>query len=318
GEKGVGWDFADEGTLGIDVGQAVYTRIPNELDNQVWWEWGPFYKSASQRHGEAVDPDVPTIEGVLYEAGAAYEPYRIPEEKKVPPLMFTMDESGQVGETETNLIQHLEQFFAAIGTGRPEVDDDADWQEFQDGFTSIGLDNYLEIQQTAYDRQFGCAASPDDPRRWPGARQGARPPRRRVHRSALGHLGRGSVGVGEIRDGGVAGIMDCHVLDDGAVPDGLDPQRGCRHRVLETVDAPHPDRPPLGQQPPLAVQDPVGGHALPLLEPFGQLDVVQPHRPAEVHVGAARGGTDRPLVGRAESVAQSLTELGGAGVVRRV
>ena len=155
GEKGVGWDFADQGAVGIDGEQAVYARIPNDLENQLWWEWGPFYKSSSQRHGEAVDPDVPTIEGVLYEAGAAYEPYRVPQEIKVPPLMFTMDESAQVGETETNLLQHLEQFFAAFGTGRADVDDDADWQEFQDGFTSIGLDNYLEIQQTAYDRQFG-------------------------------------------------------------------------------------------------------------------------------------------------------------------
>lgn len=155
GEKGVGWDFADEDAIGIDGGKAVYTRIPNEIENQVWWEWGPFYKSASQRHGEAVDPDVPTIEGVLYDAGALYEPHQIPQENKVPPLMFTMDESAQVGETETNLIQHLEQFFAALGTGRADVDDDADWQEFQDGFTSIGLDNYLEIQQAAYDRQFG-------------------------------------------------------------------------------------------------------------------------------------------------------------------
>src|SRR5699024_9011012 len=109
----------------------------------------------SQRQGEAVDPDVPTIEGVQYEAGAAYEPNRIPTGKKVPPLMFTMDESGQVGETETSLIRHLEQFFAAIGTGRADVEADADWQDFQDCCTAIGQDNYLESQQTAYDRQFG-------------------------------------------------------------------------------------------------------------------------------------------------------------------
>lgn len=155
GEQGVGWEFADEGMEGINGEQAVYARIQNELENQTWWEWGPFYKSASQRHGEAVEQGVRTIEGVLYEAGAAYEPYRIPKENKLPPLMFTMDESAQVGETETNLTQHIEQFMAAFGTGRSDVDNDADWQEFQDGFTSIGVDNYLEIQQTAYDRQFG-------------------------------------------------------------------------------------------------------------------------------------------------------------------
>lgn len=155
GEQGVGWDFADEGAMGINGAQAVYARIPNELDNQVWWEWGPFYKSESQRHGEAVAEDTLTIEGTLYEAGKAYEPYRIPKESKLPLLVFTTDEAAQVGEFETNLGQHLEQFFAAIGTGRADVDDDAAWQEFQDGFTSIGVDNFLEIQQTAYDRQFG-------------------------------------------------------------------------------------------------------------------------------------------------------------------
>jgi putative aldouronate transport system substrate-binding protein len=155
GEKGVGWDFADEGTLGINGAQAVYSRIPNELDNQTWWEWGPFFKSESQRHGEAVPEGTKTIEGTLYEAGKAYEPYQIPKESKLPLLVFTTEEAAQVGEAETNLRQHLEQFFAAIGTGRADVDDDADWQEFQDGFTSRGVENFLEIQQTAYDRQFG-------------------------------------------------------------------------------------------------------------------------------------------------------------------
>lgn len=157
GEQGLGWEFADEGMEGVNGDQAVYTRLMHgdEIDNQTWWEWGPFYKSASQRQSETVEEDTLTIEGVLYDAGAAYEPYRIPQESKVPPLVFTNEESGQVGETETNLLQHLEQFFAAIGTGRSDVDDDADWQEFIDGFTSIGLENYLEIQQTAYDRQFG-------------------------------------------------------------------------------------------------------------------------------------------------------------------
>src|SRR5690625_2664190 len=138
GERGVHWDYSDEGALGISEQQAVYEVIPQEEEptNVGWWEWGPFFTSMSQRHGEAVSDDGTSIEPSLYQATAAYEPYRIAEELVLPALAFDMDQSAQVGEIETNLVQHLQQSFASLATGRSDFTKDGDWQAYVDQFST--------------------------------------------------------------------------------------------------------------------------------------------------------------------------------------
>ncbi|WP_181869814.1 hypothetical protein [Brachybacterium alimentarium] len=155
GEQGVGWDYTDPGAVGIDGEQAVYEVIPDgaDLTNQGWWEWGPSYKSSSQRHGEAVLDGSSSIEPSLFKAGMAYEPYRIAQDLKVPMLAFDMEQSAQVGELETNLSQHLEQSFAQIATGKSDFAKDADWKAYVDQFTTIGVDQLLSTYQEAYDSQ---------------------------------------------------------------------------------------------------------------------------------------------------------------------
>ena len=158
GEQGKGWDYADKGLVGIDGEQAVYEVLPDgaELKNQSWWEWGPFFKSMSQRHSEAVEEGSTSIEPSLYEAGKAYEPYRIDKELKVPTLAFDMEQSAQVGEVEANLTQQLTQSFASIATGKADMTEDADWQAHVEQFNAIGVENLLSLYQEAYDAQHGA------------------------------------------------------------------------------------------------------------------------------------------------------------------
>lgn len=155
GEQGTGWDYADNGATGIDGEQAVYEVLEGsgDLKNQGWWEWGPYFKSMSQRHSEAVGESSSSIEPSLFDAAAAYEPYRIDKELKVPTLAFDMDQSAQVGEIEANLTQQLQQSFASIATGRADMTKDADWQTHVEQFTAIGVENLLSIYQEAYDAQ---------------------------------------------------------------------------------------------------------------------------------------------------------------------
>lgn len=155
GEQGKGWDWSDKGEKSIDDRQAVYTPISNELENQSWWEWGPFYKSNDQRLGEGVAKDSPSVEPSLYQASKLYEPYQIPKEMKLPVLAFDMEQAAQVGETLTNLSTHLTQSVAAFAKGTADASDDADWKAFLDGFDKQGLQDYLKINQDAYDKQFG-------------------------------------------------------------------------------------------------------------------------------------------------------------------
>ncbi|WP_193106210.1 hypothetical protein [Brachybacterium sp. FME24] len=157
GEQGVGWDFASEGQMGIDGQQAVYEVLPTpeDLKNTAWREWGPLYKSMSQRHGEVVQESNPSVEPILFRAAELYEPFATPEESGVPPLVLDMDQSAQIGEITTNLESHLKQAMAAFGTGAKDASDDADWDEYIATASSIGIDTYTEIHQAAYDAQNG-------------------------------------------------------------------------------------------------------------------------------------------------------------------
>ena len=157
GEQGADWDWADEGQTGIDSQQAVYTVLNpgDELKNRTWREWGPLYKSTSQRHSEALDPDSPSIEPILYEGTKLVEPFATPEKIGVPPLIYDMEQSAQTGEIILNLEDHLKQTIADFATGRADAADDASWTAYLDKARAIGVDTYISIAQDAYDQQYG-------------------------------------------------------------------------------------------------------------------------------------------------------------------
>lgn len=157
GERGVGWDWATAEQKGIDGRQAIYQVLPSpeELKNQTWREWGPLYQSVDQRHAEAVQDANPSVEPILYAAGTLYEPFATPQERGVPPLVYDMDQSAQLGEIETNLENHFTQAMAAFGTGAKDASKDADWDEYIAGATAIGVETYVQLTQAAYDAQRG-------------------------------------------------------------------------------------------------------------------------------------------------------------------
>ncbi|GAA1488277.1 hypothetical protein GCM10009626_10230 [Brachybacterium sacelli] len=157
GEQGTDWDWADQGLQGIDGQQAVYQILDpgTELTNRVWREWGPLYKSMSQRHSEAVPENSPSIEPILYAGTSINEPFATPEEIGVPPLIHDMEQSAQVGEIITNLEDHVKQLMADVATGRADAGEDAAWNAYLDGAEAMGVDTYLSISQAAYDEQYG-------------------------------------------------------------------------------------------------------------------------------------------------------------------
>lgn len=153
GEQGVGWDWATSDQKGIDGRQAIYQVLDKgkELKNQTWREWGPLYQSVDQRHGEAVKDANPSVEPILYEAGKLYEPFATKIENGVPPLIYDMDQSAEIGEIETNLDNLYKQTIAAFGTGTKDATKDADWEEYIATAKAIGVETFVQIKQTAYD-----------------------------------------------------------------------------------------------------------------------------------------------------------------------
>jgi putative aldouronate transport system substrate-binding protein len=157
GEQGTGWDYSDKGAEGIDGRQAIYKVLPTpeDLKNQAWREWGPLYKSSDQRLGEEVDKESQTVEPILYDAGKLYEPYASNQDYSLPTLVYTIDQAAQQGEISTNLSDAFKQAMADFGTGKKDASNDADWDAYISSCTSIGSDSLVELQQAAYDEQYG-------------------------------------------------------------------------------------------------------------------------------------------------------------------
>ena len=154
GPQGKGWEWAKEGEKGIDDRQAIYGRVPNELENAGWNEWGPSNLSMDVRHGERLD-DAGSQEPILYQASKACEPYATPEEEFFPEPFFNVDQAAQIGEYTTNIQTVLIQGFTDFSLGKTDISDDAAWDSFKQSLDGAGLSSYLQVLQEADSMQVG-------------------------------------------------------------------------------------------------------------------------------------------------------------------
>ncbi len=67
--------------------------------------------------------------------------------------VFTADEALRVSDLGTVITQFVQENMAQTITG--QIDPDTGWQPFHKQLASLGIDEYLEIHQAAYDRIGG-------------------------------------------------------------------------------------------------------------------------------------------------------------------
>lgn len=143
-----GWSWAKEGETGIDGRQAIYGRVPNELENAGWNEWGPYNLCMDVRHAERVD-DTGSQEPILYEASKACEPFAVPEEEYFAEPFFSVDQAAQIGEYTTNIQTALVQGFTDFSLGNTDISDDGAWDSFKQSLEGAGLTSYLDVLKEA-------------------------------------------------------------------------------------------------------------------------------------------------------------------------
>jgi putative aldouronate transport system substrate-binding protein len=156
--KDVRW--AKEGEIGINGKQAVWKQIvtwgTEEMNNHWWGQIGIQYRSNDYRLGEAVDPELPTFEKPLYEhTKEDYYPYRQDKSQQLPPLYMREDQAAQTGELATTINNHVNQMLARFTTGEADIDDNAEWNKYVSTLDRMGLANYVQIHQDAYDEKYG-------------------------------------------------------------------------------------------------------------------------------------------------------------------
>lgn len=152
GIKGKNWFWGDKGAKGIDGKQALFRDVQWPApEGQSWNQYATMYRSLDFRNGQQVNPKAPTFEKGLYEAGKAYEPYAEPKEMQLPPLIIPDESAAQVADTATSIQQQVKQGISQFALGKKNINSDADWQAYVNGFKDMNLQAYLDIYQKAYD-----------------------------------------------------------------------------------------------------------------------------------------------------------------------
>lgn len=77
------------------------------------------------------------------------KPYRIKDEDILPGLNYTVEENDKVSAIMTDIQTYVNESTAAFITGKMDF---GKWEEYTKNLEKMGLQDYLEIAQEAYER----------------------------------------------------------------------------------------------------------------------------------------------------------------------
>lgn len=163
GVKGEGnWDDPEEGMVGLDGKPALYQVFrPYSLEpqNETWQDAGVAYASAEYRFGEATDPNLDIfapegLELLLYESTKdLYEPHKSTTVESLPyNLKYTAEEATSIQTKSVEVQNYYNQSKVQFITGALNLD--KDWDTYVKGLEDMGMNDLIEVNQTAYDRQY--------------------------------------------------------------------------------------------------------------------------------------------------------------------
>jgi putative aldouronate transport system substrate-binding protein len=155
GTKVKNWDWAKKGMNSIMDEQAVYTtKVWPAPVRTSWNQYSAMYRTNDFRLGQAADPKNPTFESALYHASQKpYFPYKEPKKMQLPPLIFSQADAAQIADISTSMTNQVNQAMAQFATAKLDIDDDGAWTKYTSAIDKIGLQQYLQTYQQAYDKQ---------------------------------------------------------------------------------------------------------------------------------------------------------------------
>ncbi|MDR0377502.1 MAG: extracellular solute-binding protein [Spirochaetaceae bacterium] len=162
-----GTDFIlhPEGETGLNGKPALFkvlNQYTAEPQNHDWQDIGLIYATADIRLGESTDPNVDIASSagleklLVIETETKCEPYAQKEGQfDVLPnrIKLTSEESDSIQTIAVELKKYIDENAVAFINGRRNLD--TEWDAYVSGFDRIGLPEYLQVMQTAWDRQQG-------------------------------------------------------------------------------------------------------------------------------------------------------------------
>jgi putative aldouronate transport system substrate-binding protein len=163
GVKGVHWEDALPGELGLDGEQAEIRKIPGSGNvagdtNYAWGQLMGLIRSPRFTEFLVTDPnpyapDVIPLDGrqvTMYRGSLEHEKVRQPLESVLPSLYQTAEEVEEMTLVKRTVVDYTNESIIRFVTG--DLNIDRDWDGYINQLKNIGLDRYLELLQIAYDR----------------------------------------------------------------------------------------------------------------------------------------------------------------------
>jgi putative aldouronate transport system substrate-binding protein len=154
GTENKNWEWAKAGQNGINGKQAVYSLAvwPAPVGTS-WNQFSVMARSSDFRLGQFADPKNPNFEKNLYEASVPYEKFAQSKDWQLPPLIFDADGAASNADIATAMTQHISQSLANFALGKLDINDDAVWADYKSKIDKIGLAQYIQTYQQAYDNR---------------------------------------------------------------------------------------------------------------------------------------------------------------------
>lgn len=166
GEQGVDWDYAAE-AKDAENWEAPYDNFDLYMiaydDNSFWrgteptdacWiQAGPLVRQYAIANGVGVPTgSVSPYTQHVNESNSLYQEGGYAPEEFISTLIYNTEEATIVNETQSNLKSYIAEYVGAVMMGTKNLE--GDWDIFQTELENIGLSDYLEAVQSAYDRMY--------------------------------------------------------------------------------------------------------------------------------------------------------------------
>ena len=169
GELGVDYNEPDEGAPGINGKPALYAKIPTSSNSggtngdestTAMQNVFPSNRTSDFRLGEQADYSDPETqwqqEPRLYNESATYfAPYADEHMMYPGAVNLTAEESEKINFMKTQINDYVKENIVLFLAGEKSFD--TDWDSFIAEFDNLNLDEYMELRQMAYTRQYGSA-----------------------------------------------------------------------------------------------------------------------------------------------------------------
>jgi len=154
GEQKVDWDFAgtnDISIYGTPATISIINQLWNTPQNKHLSQIGPYVSRPKYSGGVTWDGN--TTDGEYMNAQAAMLHRDYAPDEYITTLIYTPEEEARIRDIRTGIESHVNETIIAFITGMRDVRDDAEWQKYLSVFSDLGLAEFLETAQGAWNRQ---------------------------------------------------------------------------------------------------------------------------------------------------------------------